>query len=151
MTANDSDATDAPTLNNADLTALLGEVEGRLNDLSPEDVENLSDEELATLRSAVKGVEDTAEDTRKDTVEDEMDARVDAGETLAGVTRVESHNKYVAGDEQSIIMSAVSRGINPARFTEVNATDLAELNEDDEVDADFSDEIGRFTYTYYRG
>jgi len=142
---------DAPTLTDADLSEILSEAESRLESLSQADCEEMSGEEIATLRTVVKGVEDTAEDARKDAVEEEMDARVDAGESLAGVTRVESHNKYVAGDEQSIIMSAVSRGINPARFTEVNATDLAELSDGDDVDADFSEEVGRFTYTYYRG
>lgn len=152
MSANDSDtATDAPTLTDADLTDLLAEAEARLDSLSAGDCENLSDEQIASLRSAVKGVEDTAEDARKDAVEEEMDTRVDAGESLAGVTRVESHNKYVTGDETSVIMSAVSRGIDPSLFTEVNASDLAAVSEDEDVDADFSDDIGRFTYTYYRG
>lgn len=147
MSANDSDAaTDAQSQTAADALNAVQEAADRLSDLSAEDVEQMDDETLAALRDATKEVEDTAEDTRKDTV----DAEIESRDGVPGMTVVESHKKYVARDEMSVVMTLVSAGIDPSPVIDVNASDLADLLADtDEVEMD--DAVGRFTYTYIRG
>jgi len=147
MSANESDAaTDAQSQTAPDTLTAVQEAADRLSDLSAEDVEQMDDETLAALREATKTVEDTAEDTRKDTVDSEIEAR----DGVPGMTVVESHNKYVAADEMSVVMTLVSAGIDPSPVIDVNASDLHDLLADtDEVEMD--DAVGRFSYTYIRG
>jgi len=146
MSAEHTDADDAQTLTDADDVSVLQEAVERLSDLSEDDVAQMDDGDLAALREATKGVEDTAEDTRKDAV----DAEIEARDGVAGMTVVESHKKYVAADEMSVVMTLVSAGIDPSPVIDVNASDLAELLADtDEVAMD--DAVGRFSYTYIRG
>ena len=149
MSANESDAnaaTDAQFPTDADDVSVLQEAAERLSDLSEEDVERMDDERLAALRAAMKGVEDTTEDTRKDTV----DAEIEARDGVCGMTVVESHKKYVADDEMSVVMTLVSAGIDPSPVIDVNASDLSDLLADTDA-VEMDDAVGRFTYTYIRG
>jgi hypothetical protein len=141
-----ADTTDAQSQTAADSVDALEEAAERLSDLSEADVERMDDDTLATLREATKTVEDTAEDTRKDTVDEEITAR----DGVPGMTVVESHNKYVSGDEMSIVMSLVSRGIDPSPVIDVNATALSDLLADADGVA-MDDAVGRYEYTYIRG
>ena len=147
MSAEQTDAdADAQTLTDADDVSVLQEAAKRLSDLSGDDVEDMDDDRLAALREATKDVEDTAEDTRKDTV----DAEIEARDGVPGMTVVESHNKYVADDDVSVVMSLVSAGIDPSPVIDVNASDLSDLLADTDA-VDMDDAVGRFSYTYIRG
>lgn len=141
-----ADATDAQSQTAADTVSILQDAAERLSDLSEEDVAQMDDDTLASLREATKTVEDTAEDARKDTV----DAEIEARDGVAEMPVVESHKKYVAADEMSVVMTLVSAGIDASPVIDVNASNLADLLADtDEVEMD--DAVGRYEYTYIRG
>lgn len=149
--ATDADARTATLDDSADLAdaaddlAAMAEV---LGDVDAEDVADASDEELAALRDALKSVEDAAEEARKDGVEEELDDRCAPGESIAGLTRVESHNKYVK-DGEAAVDALVAAGVDARRVMEPNATDLAEVAEEEGVAA-AREEVGEYEYTYYR-
>lgn len=119
-----------------------------LDDVDAEDVADASDEELAALRDALKSVEDAAEDARKDGVEEEMDDRCAPGESIAGLTRVQSHKKYVK-DGEAAVDALVAAGVDARRVMSPDATALAEVAEEEGVPA-AREEVGEASYTYFR-
>jgi len=108
---------------------------------------DMSDEELAKVWSEVKDLEKNVKGTRKDQVEEVLEERVDPGERLCGINHIESHNKFVSEDVSNVIMRAVSRGIDYTQFVSLDASTIADMNED--LDKDLA-EIGRSEYTYFR-
>ena len=132
----------APT-NNIDATTKLWEVESTLESLDESEVAAMSDTELVRLREAIKSVEDTSESVRKELADSEIKSRVAPGDSLLGINHIESHRKYVAESDISVIMRAVSKGINFHNFVDINASTLAD--EYPELA-----EIGKQEYSYLR-
>jgi histidinol dehydrogenase len=131
-----------------DLAASLDATAEQAEELTEEELEDVSDEALATLRQSLKNLEDVAEETRKNTAEEELDARCEIGEVVAGLERVESHSKYVQ-DAETAMAELWNAGMNPRQAMEVNASDAAKLAKS----ADLNPEeigIGRYNYDYYR-
>jgi len=143
----DSDASaTAPsrtTPTNQTTTSKLWELESELESLDESEIEAMSDTELVRLREAIKAVEDTSETVRKELADDGIKSRVAPGDSLLGINHIESHNKYVAEDAITVIMRAVSKGIDYTQFVDVNASTLA--SEYPELA-----EIGKYEYTYLR-
>ena len=129
--------------NEQSVTELLAEVNERLEDMDQGDVAAMTDGELSELRENSRSVEKRTEEIRKDVVDSEIEDR----DGVPGFSVVESHRKFVEGDEQSIIMRAVSHGIDPSQFTTVNATQLSEV--DEEVEPHLGD-VGKYLFTYVR-
>lgn len=113
-----------------------------LGSLDDDAVEQMSDQKLVELRSAIKELESTVDDVRKKRVDGELKDRIEPGERLFGLSHVESHSKFVAEDVGTVIMRAVSAGVDYTDFVDLKASALA----DSEVEA----EIGRNEYTYLR-
>lgn len=114
-----------------------------LNDLEESDVSDMDDVDLVGLRDEIKSLEDTVSDVRSDVVDSELQGRIPVGGSLFGLSHIESHNKYVAESEITVIMRAVAKGIDYTQFIDVNASTLA---------SDFPDlaEVGEAEYTYLR-
>ena len=113
-----------------------------LASLEDSDIESMSDEELVKVRSACKALEDISEETRKD-LDSEVKNRVNPGESLLGLSHIESHNKYVSEDAGTIIMRAVSEGIDYTEFISINASQLSDMAPD-------LCEVHRSEYSYVR-
>ena len=121
----------------------LWSLHGELEDLDVSEVENMSDKELVRLRQALKAVEDVSENVRKEVADETIKGRVAPGESLLGISHIESHRKYAAEDAVTVIMRAVSKGIDYTQFVDVNASTLA---------SDYPElaEVGKHEYSYLR-
>lgn len=113
-----------------------------LEDLDEADVRELEDEELVSLRTTLKELENVTEDVRKDAADSVLRDRVDVGGRLQGLKRVQSHSKYVEDDVGEVVMRAVSEGINYTEFVDLDASTLAD--EYPELA-----EIGKHEYDYF--
>jgi len=139
-------ATTTPTRTtptNDDTTSNLWSLQSELENLDESEIEMMSDTELVRLREALKAVEDTSETVRKELADETIKGRVAPGESLLGVNHIESHRKYVAEDAVTVIMRAVSKGIDWTQFVDVSASTLS--SEYPELA-----EIGKHEYTYLR-
>lgn len=147
MSQTDADPTDDAQSQTDDdgrtLADELAAVRERVDELTADEVAEMEDLTLAELRTELKELEDTVETARKDVADDELTARMEPGESLYGLTLVQSHRKYVAEDDASVVMRAVREGVDYTAFTEVNASKLAEVAPD-------LAEIGKHEYTYLR-
>lgn len=128
---------------NSQLTDVTDDVADRLESLDESDVETLSDVDLVELRTAVKRLEDAVEEVRKQQVDVVLKDRISPGDTMLGLSHIESHNKYVVDDVGTVIGRLANRGVDYTEYVSLDATALAEL--DDDVA-----EIGRAEYTYLR-
>ena len=128
---------------NSDITSNLWEIESELTNLDESEIAAMSDTELVRLREAIKAVESTSESVRKELADSELKERVAPGESLLGISHIESHRKYLAEDGTSVVMRAVAKGINFHDFVDVNASTLAK--EYPELA-----EIGQQEYSYLR-
>lgn len=124
-------------------TSKLWSLNSELENLDVSEIESMSDTELVRLREALKAVEDTSEAVRKELADETIKGRVAPGESLLGVNHIESHRKYVAEDAVTVIMRAVSKGIDWTQFVDVSASTLS--SEYPELA-----EIGKHEYTYLR-
>jgi len=131
------------TPTNDDTTSNLWSLQSELENLDESKIEMMSDTELVRLREALKAVEDTSETVRKELADETIKGRVAPGESLLGVNHIESHRKYVAEDAVTVIMRAVSKGIDWTQFVDVSASTLS--SEYPELA-----EIGKHEYTYLR-
>lgn len=131
------------TPTNSDTTSNLWSLNSELENLDESEIEAMSDTELVRLREALKAVEDTSETVRKELADETIKGRVAPGDSLLGVSHIESHRKYVAEDAITVIMRAVSKGIDYTQFVDVSASTLA---------SDYPElaEIGKNEYTYLR-
>lgn len=136
---NDADNGDSMADVLADELAYLNEL---LASLSTDDLEDMSDRELVDVRTELKELEDEVEDARKERADEVLADRVDVGERLHGLKRVQSHSKYVAEDDGSVVARAVAQGIDYTEFVSVNASTVAEEYPD-------LAEIGKSEYTYF--
>jgi len=127
----------------ANLSSDVADLRDAIESLDDSDVDGMSDHELVELRDEIKSLEDAVSDVRKAVVDDELQGRIDVGDSLLGLNHIESHNKYVAESEISVIMRAVSKGIDYTQFVDVNASALA----DDHPELA---EVGQAEYTYLR-
>jgi hypothetical protein len=145
MEDNEAAVTKARTepMKRSDTASKLSSLENELDTLDESEITSMSDAELARLRDTIKAVEDTSESVRKELVDDELKSRVAPGESLHGISHIESHRKYLAEDDMSVVMRAVAKGINFHDFVDVNASTLA--NEYPELA-----EIGEHEYSYLR-
>lgn len=127
----------------ASLSQEVADLRDSLESLGAGDVDDMDDVDLVALREEIKSLEDTVSDVRSDVVDDELQGRIPVGDTLFGLSHIESHNKYVAESEISVIMRAVAKGIDYTQFVDVNASALA---------SDFPElaEVGEAEYTYLR-
>ena len=124
-------------------TSKLWSLNSELENLDVSEIENMSDTELVRLREALKAVEDTSEAVRKELADETIKGRVAPGESLLGVNHIESHRKYVAEDAVTVIMRAVSKGIDWTQFVDVSASTLS-------IEYPELAEIGKHEYTYLR-
>jgi len=139
-------ATTTPTRTtptNSDTTSNLWSLNSELENLDESEIEAMSDTELVRLREALKAVEDTTETVRKELADETIKGRVAPGDSLLGVNHIESHRKYVAEDAVTVIMRAVSKGIDWTQFVDVSASTLS--SEYPELA-----EIGKHEYSYLR-
>jgi hypothetical protein len=147
MAQTDADTTDASTDNDYTptdgLTEQVTALHERLDALESDAIEELDDVDLVELRTEIKELEDTVEDARKDTVDAELKTRVEPGETLLGLSHIKSHNKYLKEDAGSVVMRAVSQGIDYTGFVDVNASKVADQHPE-------LAEIGQAEYSYLR-
>jgi hypothetical protein len=127
----------------ATLAADVRDLRDAIDSLDESDVSDMDDVSLVELRDEIKSLEDSVSDTRSDVVDDELQERIDVGDTLLGLSHIESHNKYVAESEISVIMRAVAKGIDYTNFVDVNASTLAS-------DHPELAEVGEAEYTYLR-
>lgn len=114
-----------------------------LETLDESDVSDAEDLHLVELRSELKDLEDIVETARKDITDGELKDRMTAGETLYGLSLIESHNKYLKDEPGAVVGRAVQKGIDYTEFVDVNASKLAEI-------APEIGEIGKYEYTYLR-
>jgi len=112
-----------------------------VSSLTEADMASMSDEDLVAVRTALKDLEDESEEARSDRADEELSDRVEPGDRLHGLKRVVNHNKYVAEDAGSVIMRAVSNGVDYTDFVDLDASALAE--------SDLDVEIGEYEYTYF--
>ncbi|AGM11597.1 hypothetical protein M199_gp069 [Halogranum tailed virus 1] len=136
-------STSTTPTNNSDTTANLWAIESELDSLDAMDVAAMTNTELVRLREAIKAVEKVSESVRKDVADAELKERVAPGESLLGISHIESHRKYLAEDETSVVMRAVAKGINFHDFVSVNASTLAKEYPD-------LAEVGEQEYSYLR-
>lgn len=106
-------------------------------------VKSMSDTEIVVLRESLKSLEDEVGETRKETVDGEIKERVPVGESLRGLSHIGSHNKYLKENDATVVMRAVSKGIDYTEFVQVNANALAKQYPG-------LAEIGEAEYTYVR-
>lgn len=121
----------------------LGDALTALDELDESDVRELSDEKLVSLRTTLKELEDETEEARKSVADEEVSERIAPGESLLGLSHIQSHNKYVKEDIQKVVMRAVGKGIDYTEFVSLDASTLA---------SDFPDlaDVGEAEYTYIR-
>jgi len=148
MSQSNSDATDSGTVQNNDsspdsLQEQVTAMHERLDALEPDEIEDMDDLDLVELRTEIKELEDTVDEVRSDVVDAELEDRIEVGESLYGLSRIESHNKYLAEDAGKVIMRAVGQGIDYTEFVSVNASALASEHPD-------LAEVKRAEYTYLR-
>jgi hypothetical protein len=149
MSQTDTDATDESTDSNQTaeekhvITERVTAMRERLESLETDELEEMEDFALVELRSELKMLEDKVSDVRKGQADDVLQERIDVGESLYGLSHIESHNKYVDEDVGTVIMRAVSAGVDYTEFVSVHASTLA---------SDYPElaDIGRSTYTYLR-
>jgi bifunctional N-acetylglucosamine-1-phosphate-uridyltransferase/glucosamine-1-phosphate-acetyltransferase GlmU-like protein len=143
-TAQQSETTDAQDeQSERGLTDAVAGLTERLESVESDDFSDMSDIELVEARSHLKELEEVVEDVRKQQADAELDTRVDVGEKLYGLTRVESHTKYVTDDPSTVVARAVANGMDIDSFVSIKASALAD--EDEEIA-----EIKESEYTYYR-
>jgi hypothetical protein len=104
-------------------------------------------DDLAALRGELKTLEEEVETCRKEIVEEQLDNEINVGDSVAGLTRVEGHNKYLY-DADETLETLEEEGIDPLSVCEPKAADVAEALEEEGIGS--KDHIGRATYTYYR-
>jgi hypothetical protein len=138
--ADDSISTDKHALALAEHVSAMRE---RLDAMRESEIEAMDDVDLVELRTEIKELEDSVEDARKSVVDDELQDRIEPGESLLGLNHIESHNKGVSEDTGTIIMRAVSNGIDYTQFVSINASTLADV-------APEIAEIEEYPYTYLR-
>ena len=123
-----------------------------LEQLDDAQTDELNNQALADLYAGLRDAEKATENARKDDIGEIIEDRVDVGETAEGNTAnvqvVEGHNKYVK-DEQAALEAVESAGIGLGEVMEVNATSLAEVAEENEIQ-EAAEQVGRYTYTYGR-
>jgi hypothetical protein len=136
----------------AEARGALAMIEDGLEALEDADLSNVDDSTLADLYAELRGAEKGVEETRKEVVGEEVEARADAGESIesrdVSVTVVESHNKYVE-DDDAALQALFAAGVNPREVTEVNASDLSEVAEEEEIEQ-AAEQVGEYSYTYER-
>lgn len=114
-----------------------------LESVTESDVADMSDEEIVRVRNELKELDDKTEEVRKDVVDSEIENRIEPGESLYGLSRIQSHNKYITEDDGAVVARAVSQGIDYTEFVNVNASKLSEVAPD-------LTEIHEAEYTYLR-
>jgi hypothetical protein len=127
----------------ADALESLADAREALESVDDADLSDLPDTMLVQLRGQLKELEDATEETRKKQAEQELRTRVEPGEKLLGLSRVESHNKYVIDDAASVVGRAVAEGVDYGEFVSINASKLADVAPD-------LAEIGESEYDYFR-
>jgi hypothetical protein len=142
MAASNAPSTDEQDTTNS-TTLEIQEACGTLEHLTEVEVQSMSDSELVELREAIKSIEDTAETVRKDITDECIKSRVSPGDNLHGLSHIESHRKYVSENKVSVIMRAVSEGIDWTEFVSISASTISE--EYPELT-----DIGRDEYSYLR-
>lgn len=127
----------------ASLSRDVADLRDSLDSLDAGDVSDMDGVDLVGLREEIKELEDTVSDVRKGVVDDELQDRIPVGSSRFGLSHIQSHNKYVAESEISVIMRAVALGIDYTEFVDVNASTLADEHPE-------LAEIGHAEYTYLR-
>ena len=128
-----------------DLSPVVSELSAmrdRLEALSESQVADADDVDVTELREELKRLEDITEEARKEVVESELRDRVAIGDSICGLKRIESHNKYVNDNAGSVIARCAALGIDYTQFVDLDATALADH------EADLAD-VGRYTYDYF--
>jgi hypothetical protein len=134
-----ADTTQTPG-NGQTIEQQISELRDSLSSLT---VDTMGDNELVALRDAIKSLEDDIEEVRKEAVDSELKDRIPVGGSLLGLSHIGSHNKFLKEDDGTVVMRAVSKGIDYNDFVKVNASQLAKEYPD-------LAEIGEAEYSYLR-